>query len=239
MATSETEIEIDNIEDLEKLVENATWRDLLITLVSSKKLDPWDIDIAAIVQGYIEIIKTMKILELRIPANIILAAAVLLRLKSEFIIPVSETSIEEVIEPSQKIVPPTITDLIWKPRIQPPKRITLQELMDALENAMKNEEKKKFYAEPIIERIEKMVNANDIDKKINEVYKKIITSADKLGYIDFYVLSDGMNTLYEKIINFFIPVLYLVQKGMISIMQEEFFSSIIIRINADNNGGKR
>ncbi len=69
--------------DLGEFVKNATWRELLAELVKSKQLDPWDIDIAEIVDNYIDIIKQMKILDLKIPANIVLAASILLHMKSD------------------------------------------------------------------------------------------------------------------------------------------------------------
>jgi len=71
--------------DLEKFVEEATWKDILIDLVKKNELDPWDIDIALLVDKYLETIKKIKLLDLRVPANIMLASALLVRLKSDML----------------------------------------------------------------------------------------------------------------------------------------------------------
>lgn len=69
--------------DLEKFVSDGTWKDLLIELVRKNQLDPWNVDIVEIVDKYIEAVRELRILDLRVPANIILAASILLHFKSE------------------------------------------------------------------------------------------------------------------------------------------------------------
>src|SRR5271167_4188985 len=86
LQTEEVQPEIHNGADVIDLVYNeATWRDLLVDLVEKNKLDPWNIDIIEIVDKYIDTVKKLKVLDLRVPANIILAAAILLRLQSNYI----------------------------------------------------------------------------------------------------------------------------------------------------------
>ena len=69
--------------DLQKLVSEATWRELLISLVESNQIDPWDIDIAKLVEGYMSVIKSIKLMDLRMQANFALAASILLKMKSD------------------------------------------------------------------------------------------------------------------------------------------------------------
>ena len=52
---------------LEKIVALPTWREMLLDLVATKKLDPWNIDIVEIATGYLEKIKKMEMLDLRVP----------------------------------------------------------------------------------------------------------------------------------------------------------------------------
>ena len=71
--------------NLQEFVKNATWRELLVELVDSNQLDPWNIDIVKVVDSYIAVVRKMQVMDLHIPANIVLAASILLRMKRETI----------------------------------------------------------------------------------------------------------------------------------------------------------
>ncbi|MEM3416104.1 MAG: segregation/condensation protein A, partial [Candidatus Micrarchaeaceae archaeon] len=121
--------------DLEGLIREVTWKDILIDLVRKNKIDPWNIDIVEIVDKYIEEIKLMKILDLRMPANIILAASILLRFKSETI-ELEEEKVEAADETGtiQRQMP--TYELVPRLRLPIKRRVTLQELLEALDEAM-------------------------------------------------------------------------------------------------------
>lgn len=57
--------------------------DILLQLVQMGKVDPWNIDIVDLTEKYIERLREMKELDLRISARAILAASILVRMKSE------------------------------------------------------------------------------------------------------------------------------------------------------------
>ena len=78
----QSQISAENL-NLTQLVSEATWKDLLIELVKKNKLNPWDIDVVEVVDGYVTAVKDMKVLDLAVPANIVLAAAMLVRFKSD------------------------------------------------------------------------------------------------------------------------------------------------------------
>ena len=69
--------------DLEHLVKQPTWKEMLLDLVVKEQLDPWNIDIGLIAEKYVKHIREMQTLDLHIPANLILAASILLRFKSD------------------------------------------------------------------------------------------------------------------------------------------------------------
>ncbi len=67
---------------LASMVRKPSWKQLLIDLVVTEKLDPWDIDIIKVAEGFTKMVAEMKQLDFHIPANIILASAILLKYKS-------------------------------------------------------------------------------------------------------------------------------------------------------------
>lgn len=214
--------------NLEKIVEEATWKDLLIDLVRRNKIDPWNIDLLEVVDKYIEAVRVMKILDLRAPANIMLAASILLRMKSEMI-----SFAEEQMEMGLAEEPVQRPDIAVEPisfrmRVPPRKRITLSELISALEEAIKIKETRLSFEERGTD-IPLSIMAYDIEEDIAKIYKVVKHKADKMGMITFSTLCSLLPES-DALTSIFISLLFLVHKGKIDLMQEQFFGEIIIAI---------
>ncbi|MEM0149745.1 MAG: ScpA family protein [Candidatus Micrarchaeaceae archaeon] len=231
--------------DLQRFVQNATWRELLSELVERRELDPWDIDIAAVVEGYMDVIKDMKVLDLRVPANIVLAAAILLRMKSDTLSVFdgyNDGGLEEEIEVHERMhLSPEQTDgLVPKLRMQPRRKITLQELMDALDSALKMEvanaakRQSESYAPQQI-----VIREDDIDRKMEAVLKILANSVDRKGFSTFGGMSKGFDSVESIILDLFVPLLFLAQNGKVVLIQEEFFNEIFIKLEDGQDGKKR
>lgn len=229
MATGlQTEERINRI-DIADFVQSATWRELLIELVESKKLDPWDIDISKMLDAYIEAVRKMKVLDLHLPANVILAASILLRMKSESLSSYGqEDSIEE--EPERFVRQPVdVPDLTMKARMQPGRHITLQELLDAMEGAMRVQEGRARRSEEIQLPI-RITIGDDIDSRTKDVHSLLKRSVDSFGMATFSGLARKFNSMEDTLLKLFIPLLYLAQKEVIAFSQEEVFGEIIIKM---------
>ncbi|MGD0729535.1 MAG: segregation/condensation protein A [Candidatus Micrarchaeaceae archaeon] len=223
--------------NLQEFVKNATWREVLIELVDTNKLDPWDIDIIKIVDSYIAAVKRMQVMDLHIPANIILAASVLLRMKSETI---NIMQIDEPLEPEEVIaatrVAPEVPNLIPRLRLQPKRKVTLTELMDALGDAIKINEKRETIIRQKAEPLNFVIEKDDIDEKIDAAHRLVKTYADKEGLTTFAELSKTFNSLETLLLSLFVPLLFLANKGDILLMQDEFFNEIFVKLNSEENG---
>lgn len=225
--------------DLQDLVRNATWRELLVELVESNRLDPWDIDLAKIVDSYMSIVKEMRVLDLHLPANMMLAASILLRMKSEtmgiFAEPEAQAEEQGL---QQERVSPEIPALVPKLRMQPGRKITLNELMDALDEAIKmsgrREEMIRERFEPLLERI--VISKDDIDEKIDAAFGMVKKSADSEGVTTFARIANGFGTTESMLLDLFVPLLFLANMNRIMLVQEEFFDEIFIRIAGEMNG---
>ncbi|MEO2151724.1 MAG: 50S ribosomal protein L7/L12, partial [Thermococcus sp.] len=75
--------------------EEITPIDILLQLVQMGKVDPWNIDIVDLTEKYIQRLREMKELDLRVSARAILAASILVRMKSEALLYEEEESEEE------------------------------------------------------------------------------------------------------------------------------------------------
>ncbi len=187
---TELQVEIHNSSDVIELVnKEATWRDLLISLVERNKLDPWNIDIIEIVDSYIDTVKQLKVVDFRIPANIILAAAILLRMKSNLIsmpdYSEEELGVEEGVERPNIVVDP----LNFRQRIAPKRRISLNELITALDEAIKIKDMRMTILPRQQISIPITLENFDIETETEKIYDMIYRNADRGRMITFSHLS--------------------------------------------------
>ncbi len=59
-----------------------TWQTIIYDLINSEQMDPWDIDISLLTAKYIGMIKTLENHDFRVSGKVLLAAALLLKIKS-------------------------------------------------------------------------------------------------------------------------------------------------------------
>jgi segregation and condensation protein A len=215
--------------DLESLVAETNWKEMLIDLVETEKLDPWSIDIAVVADKFVERVKTLQMLDLHVAANVVLASSILLRMKAETLL------FEEEEEPNGEVettrVIPQIPSLTLKLRLPPPRRVTLQELIKAIEEIMKIQQRVKKPLQQI-QQIPIQINLNekeiDIDKLMEETYKNVKEKVDSYGLVTFSQLVKNKNI--EEIIRTFVPLLFLMKNGKVLLFQEEFFGEIFIKV---------
>lgn len=219
-----------SIEQIEELVNKPTWREMLLEIVETNNLDPWNIDISVVTQSYIEKIRKMKIEDLHIPANVILAASILLRFKAQaFEFEEKEPEIEEIyVEEGLDSAPLEMLQL--KMRMQPKRAITLPDLITALEDAIQIEAKREREKIVLPNVIEFKPPEYDIEKETLKVFDAITKNADENGMILFSELLKSMNRKGPRdTVLTLLPLLHLCQKNKITVSQEEFFGEIIIQ----------
>jgi len=222
--------------DLEQLVAQPTWREMLLDLVVSEKLDPWNIDLVDIASKYLDRVRKLQKLDLRVPANLILAASILLRFKSDALRFEEEEQVVEQQTFINEVQPPVeIPMLSLRTRIPRKRKVTLNELMGALEEVF--EEQRKKQEKPVIkENMIINVPKYDITARMKEIYAKVKKTADTSGLVTFSSLLKEKNR--KEIIYTLIPILHLAQDGKLSVFQEKFFGEIFIQVPVDEEKAK-
>ncbi len=217
--------------DIEDFVREATWKDILSELVKKNELNPWDIDLVAIVEGYIDVVKHMKVLDLRVPANIILAAAILLRLKSDML------EIEEKQEAGEsaeeEMLPPYVPadGLSVRLRLPPKRRVSLNELIAALEEAMKLKEYKEAQAASSYTKpVPLIFNHADVEVDVEKVLALVKKNIDGSKMVTYSLLCDAADS-ENPLLQVFIPLLFLANKNKVLLLQETFFGEILVSLN--------
>ncbi len=221
--------------DLESFVRNATWREVLIDLVDKNRLDPWDIDISEIADRYMNAVRSMKVLDLHVPANIILAASILLRMKSEMLVLIESEEPQPGIESVPQRQVPEVPALASRLRLQPGKRITLTELIDALSEVMRMQQSAP--RAPVQQKIFTgiSINTEDIDAKLDQVYNEVKGMVDTKNMATFASLAIGYKSPESVLLDLFVPLLLLMHRGRLMMVQDAFFGDIFIMLNDGKN----
>lgn len=222
--------------------DEVTWQSMIYELVRTEQMDPWDIDVTVLSHRFLDMVGKLKKLDFRVSGKIVLAAAILVRLKSNRLlaedlgnlnrlIAMSEEPDEEFFEePSEDYSAAVDRDKFRLiPRTpQPRKRkVSVFDLVEALQQAL---EVKKRRARLHIPDVQVSVpqNTKDISVIIREIYSQIVdflrAQQQKKMRFSELVPSGGRN---EKVYAF-MPLLHLDNQRRIDLGQEKHLSDIDI-----------
>jgi len=225
-------VEEDSI--LQMVLEKQSWEEVLYHIVSLENIDPWNVDITKLTEGFIRFVKDSEHLDFRIPAKIVFVAAILLKLKSDYLAIFQEQSVvDEVLareRPFEDLgIDPSLIKLGVPIKRIPKRQVTLDELVVALKRALDVREKKVERVQRIRTRLRQELKAEeDITKRIEKIMGDIesrikASGGERMNFRDIVA-----NWEREDIIDHFIPVLHLEKNEKIETEQEDFFKEIMI-----------
>jgi len=218
------------------------WQEIIYDLINTEQLDPWDIDLSILTEGYLEKIRKLEEEDFFVSSKVLLAAALLLRIKSEIILSKYLRSIDDILfgkeekkkyETERIELDEEIPGLVPRSPIPRHRKVTLKELVEALNKAISTENR----------RIRKeIVNSNalretnisvpkrkfSIKNKIRELYEGLSVyfreneKHKKISFTDFV----GKNK-DERIIAF-PSLLHLENQQKVWLHQEGHFEEIDI-----------
>lgn len=220
-----------------------TWQSIIYNLIKKEQLDPWNINLSILAKKYIERIKELKQHNFFVSGKVLLASALLLRLKSHkflteyisnfdtFLYPPQEQELADILDnmDNRAYKEEKIPSLLLKTPQERKRQVTLNELMHALEKALdidfKREIRKRNYA--IIRPVELPKNIVNITEVIKNLYNKIISMFKKNENVTFSKLIPSQKK--EDKLFTFLPLIYLETDGKIRLEQEVPFGEIRIR----------
>ncbi len=221
---------------LEMIIKEQSWEELIYHVVSYEGLNPWDVDIINLTDSFLNYIKKLKILDFRIPAKVVLVAAILLKLKSEILSPIKREETDYF--PGEDQYPEEfdwIKQQVEEMKLKPPmerhvkRKVTLDELVGALRKAMKVKDKKERIRRRLGKRISKEIGeGEDIELRIENLMSAIdgLLSKLKSEKVEFSKILDKWER--DEIVRHFMPLLHLSSRGKLTTEQEEFFKEIFI-----------
>lgn len=230
-------------EELYNLIigDEISWQAIIYELVRSEQLDPLDIDISALAYSFLEKIRQLEEANFFISGKVLLAASILLRLKAERVYERLKYfdeilyGKEEAKQEEEKIylTKKELPIILPKTPLPRMKKVTLEELMKALNKAIETETRRRRRYEAILKAgqdVELLLPKKtfNITLAIKELYKKIINflkrkNAERLTFSEL-VPSQSR----EDKIATFIPLLHLDTREKITLEQPIQFGEIYI-----------
>ncbi|MBR9678933.1 MAG: segregation/condensation protein A [Nanoarchaeota archaeon] len=213
-----------------------TWEHMIIDVVREEGINPWNINVSKLTSGYISRIREMKNLNFRFSGKVLLIASILLRLKSSEFVFVEDKE-EEIIERTALLdgVEIDYSELDINVPLPKTRKVTLQELMSALDAALVVKDRKEHRRQKLKElkkREEFKLKFKDINigDKISSLFLKIKQSLSQLKIKKILFSKLIPSKSREDIVWTFLPLLHLSNKSKVSLTQEEVFGDISVEL---------
>lgn len=216
-----------------------TWQTIIYDLVKSEQMDPWDIDVSLLANKYLETVKKLKEMNFIVSGKIILASAVLLKIKSYKLVDEDLVRFEELINPPEEYDGDLFDDVdiqniednrvIVIPKTPQPRRrkVSVDDLVSALQKALATGNRRALrFASERVKDIEIPEKKIDITKVIKEVYDKVILYFKSEKRLTFQQFVNSARR--EDKIAMFVPLLHLDNQRRIDMEQKEHFGEIEI-----------
>lgn len=218
------------------------WQEIIYDLINTEQLDPWNVDIIILTDKYLKKIQKLEEADFFVSSKVLLAASLLVRIKSEILLNKYIKSIDEILFGKKEEKKYTmerieleeeIPDLTLRSPLPRFRKVTLKELIDSLNKAIKTENR----------RIKKeIINRNALRESSISLPKKKFSIKDKIKEIfenlTFHFnedkkrlkvpYSDFIGKEKEERILAFYPLLQLENQNKVWLHQEQHFDEIYI-----------
>ena len=219
-----------------------SWQSLIYELIKTEQLDPWDIDLGLLAEKYVEKISLLEEADFFISSKVLLACSLLLRLKSDILATSYIQELDDELYGKKEVQSyldlenfeideDELPILIPKTPLARSKKVTLEELMKALNHAMNTENRriKRHIKTKQAERSLLVVLPNKfIPLKIRvKKFHDIISNRlilEKNKSLSFRSLAEGK----EEKLSAFLPILHLANEEKIHLWQPIHFRDIHI-----------
>jgi segregation and condensation protein A len=216
------------------------WQSIIYDLINTEQLNPWDVDIGLLANKYLEKVKELEEADFFVSSKVLLAASLLLRIKSEIILNSDLPTLDDILfgkkddgkyKQERIELDEDVPELVPRTPLPRFKKVTLQELMSALGKAI-NTENRRIKREIVLKQRAKdadMVlprNVFNLREKIRDIHKKLKDIfSDREERLAFSEL--GEMTREDRLISF-VSLLHLDTQQKVWLEQENHFDEIWI-----------
>ncbi|MEM2342012.1 MAG: hypothetical protein QXX94_05715 [Candidatus Bathyarchaeia archaeon] len=205
--------------------------DILFDIQRLQKLNPWNINIDFLLLSFLEEMERRASIDFRASGVALDSSAFIYLLKSNLLLKFEDKPSSTIQEPSVDFIPPPLI---------PPLRYeltttTIQNLLEALDEALRSEKilSLRTPQKPILPPPEIIPTISaylmEIEDRIEDLFRKIRLLHDRGEVVTFSKLVNGLDRM--EMIRVFIILLFMAQKGKVTLWQHEEFGEIYVTLN--------
>ncbi len=244
--------------DIEILIDpDNPWELFLVDVIKKEGIDPWDIDIALLVDKCLKRLERERELDFRIPGRVILAIAILLKMKvndlleryknfelyyqdedlpefsypDEDLVAIPESydsGIFDIKRAPKRKIPTFLSSTLIKKRVVR-KKATIVDLLEALRAAMNITKRRHKRKLKKIKVKTIKIKRRNFEERLLKIYLEIMKIAKKRSSCLFSELIKKRKSKIE-VIDAFILLLHLIARNKIICKQEKQFGDIEIHV---------
>jgi len=222
---------LDEKKVLDFIASDYSWEQIIYEIIAWEGLNPWDLDISKISEGFLRYLHAMKEMDFRVPAKYIMVAAYLLKMKSDYlrafkeqVTGEAEQKMQESLREAETMERFEIDPLNIPPRREPVRGIVVTELVKALRRVINAHERRVTRKEKLRKDID--ISSENINERIRMLYAKINSLLARVRgkEVEFSKLVGKWER--EEVVNNFVPLIHLEQQKKVRARQEEIFDEI-------------
>jgi len=226
--------------------EEISWKTIIYDLVKTEQMDPWNLDITLLTKKYISLIKKMQEHDLRISGKILLAAAILLKIKSTHLVENDISRLDALINQEEEELEeefyndelgmktrrkydPLAYTLIPRNPQERNRKVSVNDLVNALQRAMASKKRVLEKIKPVKYKMpERKI---DIMEVIRDIFHKIVyySKKEKKKKLSFSKLLPPRASREDKVYTF-LPLLHLENQHKVSMEQIKPFAEIQVSL---------
>ena len=209
-----------------------SWQQIIYDLINTEQLDPWDIDLGLLAAKFLEKVKLLEEANFFVSSKVLFAASLLLRIKSEILLEEDVKGLDDILygrkdekkyHQERLELDEEIPELLVRTPLPRFKKVTLEQLMKALDTAINTETRrikrvvltKQQEFETSLSLPKTRINIQDKIREVHGQLKGIFEKRDeKLPF------SDISGETKESRIGTFVPLLHLDNQQKVWLEQE-------------------
>ena len=211
--------------------------DILFDMRRLQRINPWNINIAFLLLSFLEEMERRASVDFRASGIALDSSASIYLLKSNLLLKLEEPPPPPPKPSSDFIPPPLILPLRYELTTT-----TIQNLLEALDEALRTDKVQSARSppKPVLPPPEVIPTLSaylmEIENEIERLFQKIRLLISKGELITFSSLVKGLERI--EMIKTFIILLFMAQKGKVTLWQNEELGEIYVTLNGESGGNQ-
>ena len=241
----------DRVLDIVLKEDDLSWKELILKLVREEGMDPWNIDVSRLAEKFLVMLNKLKKMDFRVSGKMVLAASLLLKIKSDRLLYDDLTAFDELMNGPEEELMDFMEDegndrfdlnsfLSDQKKIIPrtpqprERQVSVFDLVNALEQALATDLRRQNMlarrratedAPPEVPR--KTFDLSEVMARMQKELKGFFDRKDQKVFFHDLVKSPEK----EDVIFTFIPLLHLENQQKVALNQEQHFGDIEVTIH--------